>query len=137
MSAALWLNNLGAYWAQVAILVVAGTALLAASRLRAPRATHAFWQALLVTCLILPWVQPWQRIAAGQVEILGITTARFDPAQTASRFAWLPSARIVLLILAAGILMRLLWLAVAYARLRRSLATAQPLEPLPDFAVNL
>ncbi len=137
MSASLWLNNLAAYSLQVAAIVVAGTALAVASRLRAPKAVHAYWQGLLVACLILPWVQPWQRAATASVEILGIGQARLEPAATASRFASLPSAKVVLLVLAAGILLRLVWLAAAYARLRRLLAKARSLEPLPEFVEEL
>lgn len=137
MSATLWLNNFGAYWLQVAIIVVAGASLAAASRVRAPRAIYVYWQALLAACMILPLIQPWQQAATGSVEILGISLARFAPAEAASRLIAWPSARVVLLVISAGILLRLAWLAAAYGRLRRTVETAPLLEPCPEFTREL
>jgi TonB family protein len=128
--AELALTNL-LYWSLQATLIVGGAAL--AARLMpvdAPGVRHAWWRAVLVVCLVLPLLQPWQ----------GVTWRFIDPSQDLSLLAGTSSgvmssfvlrgmaaplqgqlsiARLVALILATGILLRLCWLASGLVRLRR------------------
>lgn len=53
------LGNVWAYCVQVAVLTLAGTALLMLLRVRMPSARLACWRALLTVCLALPLLQPW------------------------------------------------------------------------------
>ena len=48
-----------------------------------------------------------------------------------TRLATVPSARLTLLVLASGVAVRLAWLALGLAKLRRYRRTARRLEPLP------
>ncbi|MBZ5544541.1 MAG: M56 family metallopeptidase [Acidobacteriia bacterium] len=137
MNAPLWFSNLVAYWLQVAVLVIVGTALAAASRLRLPRAVHAYWQGLLAASLLLPLVQPWQRLERARVEITGSSRIDFDPGVAASHFVSLPATKLVLFILVSGILLRLAWLAVGFSRLRFTMRRAHRLDPLPGFIQSM
>ena len=51
------------------MLIAAGGAAAWAFQLRVPRIRLAFWQALLVVCLLLPAVEPWRTSVAGDIEI--------------------------------------------------------------------
>ena len=55
----LWLRDLVAYSIQVAALVGVGVVMARALRVRVPRVRHAYWQALLAVCVLLPLLQPW------------------------------------------------------------------------------
>ena len=119
------------YWSLQAALVIAAAAL--AARLMpvdAPAVRHAWWRAVLAISLALPLLQPWHTV-----------TLRFiDPSQDLSLLAGsasfvmssfvmrgisaplrseLPIAMGVGLLLAAGVLLRLCWLASGGLRLRR------------------
>src|SRR5207245_1767405 len=63
MTLHLWLVNLAAYSAQIAIVVAAGAALPRLLRIRRPDALLVYRQTLLAACLLLPWAQPWRRPA--------------------------------------------------------------------------
>ena len=132
MSTPLWFGNLAAYWLQVAVVVAAGTALAAASRLRVPRVVHAYWQGLLAACLLLPLIQPWQRLEAGRVSITGSNRIDFDAGAVASQLSSFPVAKLIVLVLVAGIILRCAWLALGFAKLDRFRRSARRFEPLPD-----
>ena len=131
MSGPLWLQNLAAYWLQVAALALAASVLAAVSRLAAPRLLHAYWRAVLAACLLLPLIQPWRPVEAGTVSLIGFTTLNSAPAVAAQGLAWFPPAGWILAILAVGVMLRLAWLALGMAKLRRFCFAARPLETLP------
>ena len=55
----------GLSWSlQVLLVVAAGGALPWLLGLRVPAVRHGYWRALLLICLVLPVVQPWQPVAA-------------------------------------------------------------------------
>ena len=60
MTLHLWLVNLAAYSAQMAVIVATGAALPRLLRLRRPDALLVYRQILLAACLVLPWAQPWK-----------------------------------------------------------------------------
>ncbi len=135
MSTGLVLNNLVSYSLQIGMLVGLAAFVPALLRLRQPGARLVYWHILLAACLLLPLVQPWKpAIIAGTVEITTVITA-VRPAAHASHFSR-PRGEIVLMVLAAGVLVRLFWLAVGFWKLRRYRRRSHPLEPAPAWGVE-
>lgn len=58
----LWLSNLAFWSAQVAVLVLAAGFLPRLFRIYQPRVLLVYWRTLLVTSLLLPFVEPWHRV---------------------------------------------------------------------------
>jgi TonB family protein len=130
MTLHLWLVNLAAYSAQIAIVVAAGAALPRLTGLRRPDALLFYRQALLAACLLLPFAQPWRRPAPESsidISIRSLTTVDMQAPQ--SRRPSLEQVAAVLL--AAGVLARLGWLLAGLSRLRRRRRQGQALDPLP------
>ncbi len=136
MSAQLWVQNLFAYSLQVALLAAAGLLTTRLVRLRTPRVLYAYGQALLASCLLLPLIQPWRHFQTGQG---GTTSSRIflDSGVAAVRMATLPAARLLLLVLATGVLGRLAWLALGFAKLARYRQSARRFESLPSAIVEI
>jgi TonB family protein len=122
----LWPNVI-AYALQIGLLVGVGALAPTLLRLRTPRARLLYWQALLVACLVLPWVQPWRQevislsganvlttvsLASAGSSHLSATAAAFAPVRGS-----IPFATIVLWLLLAGCVARLLSLGIGLARL--------------------
>jgi TonB family protein len=132
MSPPLWFANFLAYCLQVLLLVVVGTGLPALFRLRAPRVLLAYWQGLLVICLLLPVLQPWRPPAVASAVAMGTVSISFQgvPAGAAD----LNSALYPLIVgvLLAGMLVRLAWLVLGLGRLRGIRRAARAFDPLPD-----
>jgi protein-disulfide isomerase len=138
MSMPLWFYNLAVYCAQFAILIAAGALMVAVTRLREPRLQLIYWQVLLAIGALLPAFEPWQtasQIEQGMIQAgggvalagrAGIEAASALPAQAASS---LSIYEIVAILLVAGLLIRLLWLAAGLVRLRRSRLHGRPLGP--------
>ena len=116
MNSGVWLNNLAAWWLQTGIVTAMAAVLLRTMPVRSPRAMLAYLQALLSLCLVLPALEPWRvasdapLAATSAVSTLRISTLSGVPIS-------FPSA--VLVLLGAGIAVRLMWLTVGYWRLRR------------------
>jgi len=143
MTLQMWLQNLAAYSLQVAILVAAGTALVRIFRVRAPKVLLAFWQALLIVCLLLPLFQPWRPAhhatpsAAAPTDeesrislpaIIAPTVA--TPARLGQTL--IPVYPTIAAILVAGIALRLLWLALGLLRLNHYRNESRMLSTLPE-----
>jgi len=152
MTASIWLRDLAAYALQALVLVAAGALLARLFRFRASSATLIYWQALLGLCLVLPVCQRWKvdhpsAVASTHAEAASvIASPSAVPAQEAAeasrldrwssrwRAEWSAEltpersiARWALLLVAAGIVIRALWLAAGFlglARLRRRSAPA-------------
>jgi TonB family protein len=124
-----WNNSL-TYSLQVALLVGVAGWIPAAVRLRSPKARLAFFQALLVACLLLPAMRPWK------TEIFAVerpTLVKVAPSAPA-RLAPLPAPvldphHLVFALLAAGALVRLGMLALGMLRLRRYRLRSTPVDP--------
>ncbi len=127
MSPVAW-NNFLTYSLQVGLLVGVAGWIPAAVRLRSPKARLAFFQALLVACLLLPALRPWKSdviavaapatLKAGSEAITAqstSTTNPFDPRD------------VVLAVLAVGVLARLGMLTLGMLRLRRYRLRSIPL----------
>jgi TonB family protein len=115
--------------------------LLRVLRISAPVLRHACWRALLMLCLVLPFVQPWRTAPA----VPALPDLQFEPGvpladaalkanpkpiaprpdllSRAGRGAWLPALGFVI---AAGAVARLAWLAGAFLRLRRLRRAGEP-----------
>ncbi len=137
MTSSIWLRDIAAFALQITVVAAAGGVLARVLRIREPRAALAFWQALLVVCLLLPVCQPWTSapapaaglppaLAAGNLEI----QAGMPPARAVVPSSW-PVESIVLWILACGIAGRAIWLTIGAFALRRLRRDAPALVPLP------
>jgi TonB family protein len=126
MTATLLLDNVLAWSAQVAVLVAVGA--LAAFTLAHPRARLIFWQGILAIALLLPAVEPFRQPVAentGSVAIAANAAPVISVRQPAFHFIW--KREYLLLIIAAGAALRLLWIGAGLVRLRRHRLDAQML----------
>jgi beta-lactamase regulating signal transducer with metallopeptidase domain len=120
-------NNIVAYALQIGLLVGLGALVPSVLKLRSSRAKLLFWQALLIACVVLPWVQPWRQevISLSSVNtsmaIESAVPATVAPMAVAAVSApvhrTIPFTSILLWLLAAGVIVRLAWLGVGLARL--------------------
>ncbi len=125
--------NFASWMAQIAVLVsiaaAAGFALKSA-----PRARLIFWQGVLALALLLPAIQPWPAphassdgvaISSGAVTIAGSARAGFHLEWHVEYLLWIAGA---------GAVLRMVWLGIGLARLRRLRLHARPLEnpPVPS-----
>lgn len=117
--------NILAYLAQIAIVVAVCAGLPRLLGLRSPGIHYAFWRTVLVVCLLLPIVQPWQPAEMAFVAAPGprapVTgTAGPEPAPTSrpetAAIDWFAALQVAAV---AGLLARLVWLALGTLRLRR------------------
>ncbi len=134
MSANLIWANLVAYSLQIGLLVGLAAFVPAALRLRLPGARLVYWHVLLAACLLLPMVRPWKQEPAGAVQV-STSVAVVVPAQPVPRRS-LPPSEIALLLLAAGALARLGWLAAGFWKLRQYRRHSHPLEPASSWSVE-
>ncbi|MET1083956.1 MAG: M56 family metallopeptidase, partial [Burkholderiales bacterium] len=138
MTASIWLRDVFSYGLQLTLIIATGAALAIAFRLREPRVTLAYWRTLLTACLVLPLCQPWltaETLVAGTTLVLpgeaAAGKAQEVPLTVVTSAPW-PLASLVLMVLATGIAMRLLWLGLGVWTLARLRRTAAPFVPLPD-----
>jgi TonB family protein len=126
MMPSLLLDNVLAWSAQVAVLVAVGA--LAAMTLGHPRARLIFWQGILAIALLLPAVEPWRQPTAEDNGLVAIA-ANAAPVtlvhQTSLRFVW--KREYLLPVIAAGTVLRFLWIGAGLIRLRRHRLDAQML----------
>jgi len=135
MSWGLIFDNLAAYSLQIGMLVAAASVVPAVLRLRQPGGRLLYWQILLATCLLLPF-QPWKQVvASGTAEVTAVVDA-IQPVHRPSTFHLLPRSEIVVLLVLAGIAIRLGWLAAGFWKLRRYRLHSRPLEPAPAWSVE-
>ena len=125
--------NVLAYSVQLGVLAIAALLITGALRLRAPLPSLRFWQAILAASLLLPAVQP--RAIGGSAVISSSSLASFVSALPIGGITMRGNdvALWILLIVLAGIAIRLLWLAIGVMRLRtitRSASRDGSLEPL-------
>jgi TonB family protein len=115
-----------AYLLQTGVLLGIGLALPALFRLRDPRACLYYWHGLLLAILCLPLWQPEpeRMIFAGELTVTGRWLGRLA-ASSGMEGAWSPWT-ILLLVLAAGALLRLGWLGLGLWRLRTLRREARP-----------
>jgi len=116
--------NLLAYCAQITLLILLCAGLPRMIRLSSPVVQHAFWRLLLVVCLALPLLQPWRTQVATLVARVvpalpasngGVSALSFSSVAVTLPFDIVAIGQVVLI---AGVVCRLVWLALGLARLR-------------------
>jgi beta-lactamase regulating signal transducer with metallopeptidase domain len=116
-------DNLISWWIQVTVIAALGTALPMLFRIRHPRSQIAFYHFILIVCVALPLIEPWHHpllIANGPVQ---------SGVNLLPRVSWLTWLG---WIFAAGVLVKLFWLAGGYLQIRRYRASATRIYPIPD-----
>jgi beta-lactamase regulating signal transducer with metallopeptidase domain len=151
------LANLLPWIEQITVVALVAALLPALFQLRHPRTQLAYCHLMLVVCLLLPFLQPWRHpvlMTSGDStpDDVVIATASPDPQPSApatkagiSRSVplppppapapfWrkVPADRLLLWILAAGMLGRLSWLLAGLWHIRRYRIAATPLYPIPE-----
>jgi len=106
-----WLaHNLLAWMVQTVLFASVAALLPILFRVRHPKTQLYYCHAALAFCLILPAIEPW----------------RISGSTMGSQWQWL------WLVLAAGVLVQLLWMSGGLLRIRRYRIAATPLYPVPD-----
>jgi TonB family protein len=134
------LSNLNAWSLQVGILAFAAAVVSRFAHIDAPVVRYAWWRTVLVVCLALPVIQPWQPpalVTGGTLAIEGASPAPVVESARAGTPSVPPPAisrptpsrwpTIVAAVLVAGALLRLAWLGAGLRRLRR-----RPVVLLPE-----
>ena len=137
MTSSIWLNDLASYALQAALLVGAGALLARLFRLRACTAVLAYWQVLLAACLLLPICQPWKTPAytatfsspRENAGIENVSSPAAGSAHPSRRPEHWPVQETVLLIMAAGVVMRGSWLLAGFWNLRALRRQSSALPP--------
>jgi TonB family protein len=125
--------NLGAWSVQAGLLAVAAAILARLVPVDSPSARYAWWRAVLVGCLLLPAVQPWQSpspLAGDEAIVADAVTAPTPAGSTApnstvasspntAKLANMNGRLVIVGVLLAGVLMRAAWLCAGLVRLRR------------------
>ncbi len=131
----LWFHNLTAHSLQVALVVAAGMLLAWLMRLRVPAAKLGYFQAVLLVCLALPFLQSWKPPAAGPARAAASARPAFVAGRAAprepDRTRPFPLDAAILLLAGAGIVARSLWLMLGFWTLRRYRRTSTAFNPLP------
>ena len=124
MTGYLW--NLTAYAIQLAAVVSVAVAAIFLLRLRVPRMSLRFWQAVILIALLLPLAQPQRGDDLLQLILRSDAVASATQAGAALTPAGVDAATIIIAILAAGIVLRLAWLGIGLLRLRSIIGNAEP-----------
>jgi TonB family protein len=134
MTASLLLDNVLAWSAQVAILTAVAALAAFLFERQHPRPRLFFWQAILFAILILPFVQPWTQSVDVSNNGVSISMQPVAIVGSAAREAFTWHREYLLFIFAAGTILRLLWIAAGFIRLRRHrLASSTLAEPPVPF----
>ncbi|HYE86813.1 MAG TPA: M56 family metallopeptidase [Vicinamibacterales bacterium] len=113
------------YSLQLASLTAVALLMVFVFRLRAPKWTLRFWQAIVLAAVALPVLQP--PAPAGQTLFVAASAGSATLTSPGDALAWrlgVDGAAIIMAIIAAGIGLRILWLAVGMARVRSLTAGA-------------
>ena len=129
MNPSLLVDNLLAWSAQICVLV--GVGALASLTLRHPRARLVFWQGILAIALLLPAIEPWTQPAPDSGGDVALTTTpiAIPPPPARSAVRW--KREYLLGLVAAGALLRMVWIAAGFVRLRRHRLAARVLSNPP------
>lgn len=124
MTVSLW--NLGIYCLQLAALTAVAVAAASALRLRAPRFTWRFWQAIMLAALLLPVLQPMPaEVTPPTFSSMSVVILDTPREALAARLGF-DTATVIIWIAGMGIVARLLWLALGLFRVRALTRNATP-----------
>ena len=135
MMPALSLQNFLSWVIQIFVIVLVGTLLPRLFHIRHPRSQLLYCQLLLAMCVALPFLQPWQSPAVpdgGKHSDRAVLVAAPDVLQAGPA---VPFERIILWVVAAGIIVRFCWFFAGLCQIRRYRLAAISLETLPDSVV--
>jgi protein TonB len=135
MTAKFFWDNLVAYSLQIGLLVALAAFVPAILRLRLPGAKLVYWHFLLAACLLLPVLGPRTRETGTSTVQISSTVTLVTRTQPAPR-PGIPMSEMALLLLAAGVVVRLGWLGVGLWRLRQYRRHSQPLKPATNWNVE-
>ena len=124
MTVYLW--NLTAYAMQLAAVVGVAFAATWVLRLRAPRMSLRFWQAVMFIALLLPFAQQQRGDDLLRILLQSAPIASATQAGASLAPSGVDAATVVIVILAAGVVLRLAWLGLGLIRLRSIVANAAP-----------
>jgi len=116
-------DNLISWWLQVTVIAALGTALPVLFRIRHPKTQVAFYHFILLACVALPLVEPWHHpllIRHGDVQ---------SGVNLLPKISWLTYVGWVF---AAGMLLKLSWLAGGFLQIRRYRTSATRVFPIPE-----
>jgi TonB family protein len=137
----LFIANLLGWSLQVSLVVMAAALVARLMPIDSASVRHAWWRAVLVVCLALPVVQPWHRPAIASpalapsitdvaIDRVGTTPTSEDGSRTVRPVVQLASwTAIVVVVLSAGMVFRIVWLATGLVRLRRLRETGERVVP--------
>jgi TonB family protein len=118
--ASLWLQNLLAYSLQIGVVAAAGAVLLRLLRIRVPNIRVFCGQALIVSCLLLPAIQPWIPGKKPSVTVRVSTgPGMVVESRRQSNAMPFPITTAVLILISSGILVRAGMLGLGFWRIRR------------------
>lgn len=144
MNMPLWFSNLVFWSAQIALLVLIAGILQRLLRLRQPRVLLVYWRSLLAVSLLLPLLQPWHRLPGISTIILPANFPRIvlPPPTIPPVSQWyFPGvqvmARILGIIILAGIGVRLAILVLGLLRLGQFRRTSSPISESSELAALL
>jgi TonB family protein len=139
MISAISAENVLSWAAQVFVIASLGALLPLLFRLQHPRSHLLYCHIVLVACLVLPIVQPWQHplVTIGGGAASSAPVAAVTPTSTVADAANppIPWQSLVVWLLAAGMAARLIWFAAGLWQIRRYRAGATPLYPVPQCVV--
>ena len=129
------LDNLLLYSAQVCVVVAVSGVVAKLARLRSPDVRLVWWHLVLLSCLALPVVRPWN-VPQVYVQTSVGQDISITPVAHAAPAVHIDWARVVLFLVAAGITWRLLLLSVGFVRLSRYRRNGVPLDPPSPWCVE-
>jgi TonB family protein len=136
MNAELLARNIAAHWLQAGVLAASALMAMRLLKLNEPRAKLAALQLVLISILLLPLIQPWRPEAPALQMAQSATTVNVSAVITETAEGiepgaapWLNPARGAVVLVAAGIMMRLFWLLYGVIRLARFNGRASPVPP--------
>ena len=132
----LTVSNLAAYSIQLAVLVTVALITTHLVRLTTPRPSLRFWQSAVAASLLLPFAG-WQNRSTSQLLESSATFVSTSTPVAALANRGMDVTQWLLFTIAAGIVVRLLWLGLGFLRLRTIIAKAVPAPSLDPMAAEL
>ena len=144
MNGPLWFSNLLFWSGQVTLVAVAAALLSRLFQLRQPRVLLAYWRALLVVSLALPFLQPWHQspsiatiVVAPNIDVTHVISTL----GSSNNHAYLPRLTVVAQVsgvaILCGILVRLVLLALGLVKLRQLRRVSSPISSFSQSAAVL
>jgi beta-lactamase regulating signal transducer with metallopeptidase domain len=117
-------DNLISWWIQVTVIAALGAVLPLLFRIRHPRTQLAFHHFILVLCILIPFIEPWQH----PLMVITSNTVQ-QAAYVRTGISWITYLEWVI---AAGIVAKMCWLASGLRQIRRFRTSAVRIFPIPE-----